>query len=103
MGKQRKKRPTSTTGGRPTGLLVGAVALALVAAAATWLWLGRHDPLSAAPAYAGGPRLAADTDNLDFGTVRFNRMVTATFQLRNVGDAPLTIAANPAVETVEGC
>jgi len=84
-------------------LVVGVAAVAIVAAVATWLWLGRNDPLSAAPPHVGGPRLATDTDNIDFGTVRFNRMVTATFQLRNVGDAPLTVAANPAVETVEGC
>ncbi len=102
MGKQRKKQQAPAQGGR-AGLLVGAVAVAMVAAVATWLWLGRQDPLSAAPAYAGGPRLATDTENIDFGTVRFERMVTATFNLRNVGDAPLTIAANPPVETVEGC
>ncbi len=102
MGKQRKRQQAPAQGGR-AGLVIGVVVVAIVAAVATWLWLGRNDPLSAAPAYAGGPRLAADTDNVDFGTVRFNRMVTATFQLRNVGDAPLTIAANPAVETVEGC
>jgi hypothetical protein len=47
--------------------------------------------------------LAADTELIDFGSVRFNTMVQARFLLRNVGDQPLRIAANPPVETVEGC
>jgi hypothetical protein len=79
------------------------VALALVAGAASWFWLGSEDPLGVAPLFSGGPRLAADTDTIDFGDVRFDKMVTASFRLRNVGDKPLMLASNPPVEVAEGC
>jgi hypothetical protein len=53
--------------------------------------------------YTGGPRLWVDSDFIDFGTVRFEKHVTARFRLRNVGDQPLRLASNPPVEVVEGC
>jgi hypothetical protein len=80
-----------------------ALAVLVLAAIGTWFWLGRQDPLAAAPLHTGGPRLAVDTDTIDFGAVRFEKMVTATFHVKNVGDQTLTLAANPPVEVVEGC
>lgn len=104
MGKKKKpqvrRQPERK---RSTALILGAAALALAAGVFTWFWFGRHDPLGAAPLYTGGPRLAAETDNIDFGTVRFERWVTAKFRVRNVGDKTLKFAANPRVEVVEGC
>ena len=55
------------------------------------------------PRYQGGPRLAVDRQEIDFGPVRFEKRVQARFRLRNVGDKPLRLTANPRVEVVEGC
>ena len=110
MGKQGKqKSKTAATCERQTHMfrrrliVSGLIGVAILAGLVTWYAYPRSSPLSAAPAYQGGPRLAADTELIDFGSVRFNTMVQARFLLRNVGDQPLRIAANPPVETVEGC
>lgn len=52
---------------------------------------------------AQGPRLAVDTQEMDLGKVPVEKMVTATFTIRNVGDAPLRILNEPQVRVVEGC
>jgi hypothetical protein len=44
-----------------------------------------------------------DREEIDLGPVRFDTRVQARFLLRNVGDQPLQLAANPPVEVVEGC
>jgi hypothetical protein len=44
-----------------------------------------------------------DKGLIDFGPVRFDRIVKASFRLRNVGDQPLRLALNPQVEALEGC
>ena len=74
-----------------------------MAGAITWLALPGRSPLAEVARYQGGPRLAVDRQEIDFGSVRFEKMVQARFRLRNVGDQPLRIAANPRVEVVEGC
>ena len=84
-------------------LIPGAVVLALAVGIATWLFLPQRSQLSDAAPYHGGPRLAVDKDLIDFGSMRFERMVNARFRLRNVGDEPLRLAVNPQVEAIEGC
>lgn len=110
MGKQSKQQSkTAVTRERQARafrrrLVVGGlVGVAILAGLVTWYAYPRPSPLSAAPVYQGGPRLAVDTELIDFGPVRFNKMVKARFLLRNVGDQPLRVAANPPVEAVEGC
>jgi len=84
-------------------VIAGVVSVAVLAGLVTWYVYPRHSPLSAATPYQGGPRLAVDTELIDFGPVRFDKLVQARFLLRNVGDQPLQVAANPSVEVVEGC
>lgn len=48
---------------------------------------------AAAPALAGGPRLAEDALTVQLSNLLLNRATTATATIKNVGDAPLTIAA----------
>ena len=71
--------------------------VALMAGLGFWLW--------AAPARveAGTPRLETNRTEIDFGDVRFERWVTATFTLRNVGDGTLTIGGAGPVRATEGC
>ena len=84
-------------------IVTGVLSVALLAGLGTWYFVPQQSPLNAAAQYHGGPRLAVNTDLIDFGPVRFEKMVEARFLLRNVGDQPLQIAANPPLEVVEGC
>ena len=79
------------------GILSGAVLVGL------GIWFVYPSPLGAAAPYQGGPRLAVDREEIDFGPVRFDKMVQARFRVKNVGDLPLQIATAPRVEVVEGC
>ena len=84
-------------------VVTGVLGVAVLAGLAMWYFSPRASSLSAAASYHGGPRLAVDTQLIDFGPVRFDQPVRGRFLLRNVGDQPLQIAANPPVEVVEGC
>lgn len=84
-------------------LVPGLVGLAIVVGAVSWILLPWGNSASSAAQYQGGPRLAVDRDLIDFGNVPFKRMVKASFRLRNVGDKPLQLPANPPLEVVEGC
>jgi hypothetical protein len=107
MGKgARKSKPTPKVQPRSFRqrlLVPGLLGVAVVAAAATWFFILKPGPTSVAAQYQGGARLAIENDFIDFGNVRFEKFVTARFRLRNVGDQPLRLAANPPVEAVEGC
>ncbi len=50
-----------------------------------------------------GSRLQVDQEQIDFGDQHFNTTVRATFNIRNIGDSPLTLNV-PAVATAkQGC
>jgi hypothetical protein len=55
------------------------------------------------PEVTGGPSLKADKQQIDFGDVRFNEFVTASFTLTNVGDQSLNFTGQPYVELKAGC
>ena len=107
MGKQKGKteavRQRRAHSQRRRFLIVGIASVVLLAGLVTWHFYPRQSPLSAAAPYQGGPRLAVATESIDFGPVRFDKVVLARFLLRNVGDQPLRVSANPPVEVVEGC
>jgi hypothetical protein len=52
---------------------------------------------------AEGARLAVDKQEIDFGKVPVDKLVSAIFTVSNVGDQPLQILEEPQVEVVEGC
>lgn len=87
----------------PRFLLPGLLAVAVVMGAGTWFFLQKSSPQVVAAQYTGGPRLAVDSEFIDFGSVRFEKFVTARFRLRNVGDQPLRLVVDRQVEAVEGC
>ncbi len=107
MGKRkRKSTPIPKASSRspwPRLLIPGAIALALAVGLATWFLLPKKSPLSDAAQYRGGPRLSVDKELIDFGTVRFEKFVRASFRLRNVGDKALKLPVYPPVDVVEGC
>jgi hypothetical protein len=110
MGKQSKQRSKTAVAIEQHGrafrrrlVAGGLIGLAVLAGVSTWYAYPRPSPLNAAAPFQGGPRLAVDTELIDFGPVRFDQMVQARFLLRNVGDQPLRLDANPPVKAVEGC
>ncbi|MFQ5813668.1 MAG: hypothetical protein ACE5I2_10855 [Anaerolineae bacterium] len=56
-----------------------------------------------APASSEGPRLVFDETGFDFGAVPLDAVVEHSFVYRNVGNAPLVLQDEPAIEAVEGC
>ncbi len=107
MGKRKgksKHTPKVQPSSRSSRFLIpGVLAIVVVAGLATWFLLQKSSPQSVAAQYTGGARLWVDNDLIDFGTVRFEKFVQANFRLRNVGDQPLGLPANPPVEVAEGC
>lgn len=63
---------------------------------------GRHQEASDAVS-AGDPRLVVDRGVIDLGDVPVGRWASATFTLRNAGDAPLRFSDAPWVKAVAGC
>ncbi len=57
---------------------------------------------SAAQPYTGGARLYLPTTEVDLGQVPLMTNVSHSFDLQNVGDAPLVIS-EPSVKVLEGC
>ena len=55
------------------------------------------------PEVTGAPRLVVDQTTIDEGEVKVNTQIRTAYRLQNVGDQPLKILGEPAVELVEGC
>jgi hypothetical protein len=70
-----------------------------------WIFASSRDrpPSGYIPDVAGKPSLKVDKERIDFGDVKFNTVVTATFQLANVGDETLQLVEAPYIEVIEGC
>ena len=107
MGRQKNKteeaRERRTHTRRQSLVAAGFLGVVVLVGLATWYFLQGQSPPSAAASYQGGPRLAVDREEVDFGSVRFDKMVQARFRLKNVGDQPLQIATGSRVEVMEGC
>ncbi len=54
-------------------------------------------------AAAGHPRIEVEEESFDFGRVPLNKVVSHTFLIKNVGDAPLILMEKPSVRAVQGC
>jgi hypothetical protein len=83
-------------------LLFGAV---LLVGGGAWVWLSGQTGAGAgaAPAVVTSPKLAVDRTEIDFGPVKVNKMVKATFKVANEGGKPLQIVGTPRVEVAKGC
>lgn len=78
----------------------------LVVSGLRLIWTASTSPvvtLDATPEVVGAPRLAVDQEVIDEGYIKLDNTIRTTFRLRNVGDQPLHILGEPAVELVEGC
>lgn len=56
----------------------------------------------AGEAFQGGPRLYFPVAGVDLGRIPFQKVVSHVFELRNVGDSPLTLE-DVQVQMLEGC
>ena len=81
----------------------GLATLVILVGTVTWLLLAGPGQRSDAGQARGGPRISVDKELIDFGTVPFRKYVEAGFRIRNVGDQPLTLPANPPLDVLEGC
>jgi hypothetical protein len=84
-------------------ILVGG-GVVLVVLAAIFVYSSNQPPKPDVPLeVSGAPALQVDKERIDFGNVKVDTPVTATFEIVNVGDQPLRFDQVPKVEVVEGC
>ncbi len=88
----------------PWPLFVGAAALVLIIFGLAVLMRPEGETASpSSPQGAGAPELTVDRELIDFGEVPIEKVVKATFLLRNTGGWTLKILDQPQVRVVEGC
>lgn len=97
--KRRKKRKQRNRW-IPALLGLGGIVLLLLAALAV---KGGNGGAKAAIEVKGAPSVKVDKERVDFGDVKFNQPVEATFKITNVGDQTLRFNKEPYIEVVEGC
>jgi hypothetical protein len=94
----RKRKRTK----RPWQLLLVLSGLILVAVGI--FSTGRKDETPRVPIEVKGqPNLKVDQELVDFGEVKFEQPVYATFTLTNTGDQTLHFNEQPYIEVLEGC
>jgi hypothetical protein len=84
-------------------LLITIVGVALSVAALT---SGNSNATAAAnfkPEVSGAPKLTADQEKVDLGTLALGQTVDVKFEVTNTGDKPLNFTAAPYVQVVQGC
>jgi hypothetical protein len=57
----------------------------------------------AAPEATGAPRLKVDKESIDLGDQKVGHLVSAAFEITNVGDQPLRFTEVPYIEVAAGC
>ena len=55
------------------------------------------------PDVTGAPKLQADKEQVDLGTIALGQTVDVKFDVTNTGDRPLTFTDVPYVQVVKGC
>jgi hypothetical protein len=84
-------------------ILVGGGAVLLLLAALFVYTGSRSSKSGVQQQVSGAPALKVDKERIDFGDVKIDTPVTATFEIYNTGDQPLRFSQAPKVEVVEGC
>jgi hypothetical protein len=108
MSKKRRSKKTKASPKRQFPWLWLAVggAVLLVIGGLSLVWPSSDSgvvSLDVTPEVTGAPRLAVDQEVIDEGYIKLDKTIRTTFRLRNVGDEPLYVMGEPAVELVEGC
>ena len=62
---------------------------------------------AAAPAFTpevtGAPKLKVDKESVNLGDRKVGQLVSASFEITNVGDQPLRFTEAPYIEVAAGC
>ena len=113
MAKKRRRKQQKQAGGIPWLWAVLGGALILIVGGVWLIWplnQTESNTVSLAavdhnfePEVTGAPRLVVDQTTIDEGDVKVNTQIRTAYRLQNVGDQPLKILGEPAVELVEGC
>ena len=100
---QRKQKPVSNPSRFPWLWAVLGGALLLIIGGVWLAWPNNNIDPNFEPEVTGAPRLVVDQTTIDEGDVKVNTQIRTAYRLQNVGDQPLKILGEPAVELVEGC
>lgn len=103
MSKPNKSRKARATTTRPWLLFATVAVFVVLVIVSVVFVLSRGKPLIVTGDVNGQPNLVVDKKLVDFGNVRFEKPVTAVFNISNTGDKPLQILGEPRVELLQGC
>jgi len=95
--KGRQNQPKNTK--YPLFFVLGGAAILII----TVFFAFQKPPVPFTPEVTGGPSLKADKEELNFGDVKLGKTVTASFELKNIGDQTLKFSKAPYIEVIEGC
>jgi hypothetical protein len=101
---KKMKQPYQTARSGPTylfGLIAGGLVMILAGGVVVWASFNAASPLP--PEVTGMPKLEVAQSTIDEGYQKYDTPVQTAFRLRNVGDYPLKILAEPQVVLIEGC
>jgi hypothetical protein len=81
------------------------MAIVLIAGGAVMLWPQSTPAPQPAlvPATGAAPKAMVEQTEIDAGYQPFGTLIETSFKIRNKGEGPLQLAANPKVKLVEGC
>jgi hypothetical protein len=99
--KRNSRRKPVKVNRLPLWLSLGGV-LALVLAVVAFAFNQRSSETASEPG-DGAPVLSVDKEQLDFGDVKLNQTVEASFKISNTGNKTLRFTKAPYVEVVDGC
>ena len=80
-------------------LILGGLVILVIAL----LFAFQKKSVSFTPEVIGQASLKTDKEVVDLGDVKLGQMVKVSFDLKNVGDAPLRFSGVPYIEVKEGC
>lgn len=103
---KKRKKTKRRRSNLPAPLLLALAGLLVLVWAGFSLLGGRNSAGPKAdfePEVTGSPALRVDQEVIDFGKVRMDVPVQATFTLTNAGDQTLRFSKQPYIEVLEGC
>ena len=103
MSKRNASHKSKATKARPSWMLPLIAVAAVVVVIGVVLVLSRSNQPTVTVDVSGKPNLVVDKTVVDFGTVQYEKPVTAVFTVSNTGDQPLQLLQQPKLEVLQGC
>jgi hypothetical protein len=103
MAKKSRRKQQRQARRTPWSWAVLGGALLLIIGGVWLAWPGNTTDPNFESQVTGAPRLVVDQTTIDEGDVKVNTQIRTAYRLQNVGDQPLKILGEPAVELIEGC